>query len=267
MAATCRHLVKAWVFAKTGETDWEVWDWNDDHCVVDTRTSPGTEVCKMEVHDAINQSIVGRRLPEPTWYDPTHIDPRAIDYPGKLFEQAACIGIDVNLFYQSRGRVPHVRGADNQKNLRDVPHTGRVPGVGPAQRALGPMGRHSTVRARRNPQEAQHDCEHPRGSIQDPSRQVHRMSRRVRPNELKTVVNILLEGVADSERTEEMVAEAQEMGTDIIQAIDEARAKRTDWYVIKRDPGVAVSLHGPCVKRCEQGRARSSQRAKAPRRP
>tara|TARA_R110002020_G_scaffold26085_1_gene84413 strand:+ start:1337 stop:1717 length:381 start_codon:yes stop_codon:yes gene_type:complete len=73
-----QYLVKAWVFTQTGETDWEVWDWNDDHCVVDTRTSPGTEVCKIEVHDAINQSIKldGDYLSEP-WYDPSHIDPRA----------------------------------------------------------------------------------------------------------------------------------------------------------------------------------------------
>ena len=85
------------------------------------------------------------------------------------------------------------------------------------------------------------------------------MSRRVRPNELKTVVNILLEGVADNERTEEMVAEAQEMGTDIIQAIDDARSKRTDWYVIKRDPGVAVSLHGPYVTKNAANKAIGSE--------
>lgn len=71
-------LVKAWVFTRSGETDWEVWDWNDDHCVIDTRTTPGAEVCKIEVHDAINAAIKleGECLSEP-WYDPTHIDPRA----------------------------------------------------------------------------------------------------------------------------------------------------------------------------------------------
>ena len=85
------------------------------------------------------------------------------------------------------------------------------------------------------------------------------MSRRIRPLELKAVVSILLEGVPDTERTEEMVAEAEDMGTDIIQAIDEARAKRTDFYVIKKDPGVAISLHGPYVTKNAANKAIGSE--------
>lgn len=71
--------------------------------------------------------------------------------------------------------------------------------------------------------------------------------RRIRPTELKAVVSILLEGLDEQDRTQQMKEEANEMGTDIIQAIDALREKRTDWYVIKKDPGVGISLHGPYV--------------------
>lgn len=70
---------------------------------------------------------------------------------------------------------------------------------------------------------------------------------RIRPSELKGVVEVLLHGVPDHEVTDEMVGEAQEMGTDIILRIDQQRADRKDFFVLVIDPGVAVHLHGPYV--------------------
>lgn len=70
---------------------------------------------------------------------------------------------------------------------------------------------------------------------------------RIRPKERDGIVNVLLTGVPEAERTEEMVAEATEMATDILLVIEEQRADRPDWFIIKRDPGVGVTLHGPYV--------------------
>lgn len=70
---------------------------------------------------------------------------------------------------------------------------------------------------------------------------------RVRPKERDGIVNVLLTGVPGAERTEDMVAEATEMATDILLVIEEQRASRPDWFIIKRDPGVGVTLHGPYV--------------------
>lgn len=39
----------------------------------------------------------------------------------------------------------------------------------------------------------------------------------------------------------------EDLATDVIQAIDELRAKRRDWVVVVHDPGVCVHVHGPYV--------------------
>lgn len=70
---------------------------------------------------------------------------------------------------------------------------------------------------------------------------------RIRPSELKGVVEVLLHGVPDHEITDEMVDEAREMGTDILFRIDEQRADRKDFFVLINDPGVCLHLHGPYV--------------------
>lgn len=70
---------------------------------------------------------------------------------------------------------------------------------------------------------------------------------RVRPKELREIVDVLLTGVPVGERSPEMIEEAEQMGTDIIQRIDAQRDQRKDYYIIKHDPGVAVTLHGPYV--------------------
>lgn len=72
---------------------------------------------------------------------------------------------------------------------------------------------------------------------------------RVRPKERDGIVEVLLTGVPDVERTDEVVGEATEMATDILLLIDEQREKRTDYFIIKVDPGVALSLHGPYLTR------------------
>lgn len=60
---------------------------------------------------------------------------------------------------------------------------------------------------------------------------------RVRPTEHRAVL-ALLDAPAES---------VEELATDVIQAIDELRAKRRDWVVVVHDPGVCVHVHGPYV--------------------
>lgn len=85
------------------------------------------------------------------------------------------------------------------------------------------------------------------------------MTRRVRPTEHKAVVKILLNGVSESEQTEDISSEAGEMATDIINAIDDLREKRQDFFVILSDPGVGVSLFGPYVTKSAAQKARGTQ--------
>jgi len=70
---------------------------------------------------------------------------------------------------------------------------------------------------------------------------------RVRPKERDGIVEVLLTGVPAAERSEEMLAEAAEMATDVLLLIDEQREARKDYFIIKVDPGVCLSLHGPYV--------------------
>ena len=60
---------------------------------------------------------------------------------------------------------------------------------------------------------------------------------RVRPTEHKAVVKLLNE---PAESVENLAAE-------VIIAIDELRAKRTDYVVLVYDPGVCTHVHGPYV--------------------
>ena len=58
---------------------------------------------------------------------------------------------------------------------------------------------------------------------------------RVRPTEAKAIIE-LLDSPADS---------VEELAVSVIAKIDELRAKRQDWFILKYDPGVCISLHGP----------------------
>ena len=60
-------------------------------------------------------------------------------------------------------------------------------------------------------------------------------------------MDVLLNGVPESERNEEMTLEAQEMATDILLVIEEQRVNRPDFFILKIDPGVGATLHGPYV--------------------
>lgn len=47
----------------------------------------------------------------------------------------------------------------------------------------------------------------------------------------------------------------EDLAAEVILAIDDLRAKRTDYYVIVRDPGVGIFLHGPYVTKAAVQRA------------
>jgi len=70
---------------------------------------------------------------------------------------------------------------------------------------------------------------------------------RVRPKERDAIVDILVGGIPREEVTDEVVEEATEMATDILMVIEEQRANRPDFFIIKVDPGVGTTLHGPFV--------------------
>ena len=62
---------------------------------------------------------------------------------------------------------------------------------------------------------------------------------RIRPTEHKAIV-ALLDAPADS---------VEDLATDVLLKIDELREARPDWFIVKVDPGVAVTLHGPYITR------------------
>lgn len=70
---------------------------------------------------------------------------------------------------------------------------------------------------------------------------------RIRPRERDRIVDVLVGGIPREDVTDEMLEDASEMATDILVLIDEMREQRPDYFVIKIDPGVCVSLHGPYV--------------------
>ena len=70
---------------------------------------------------------------------------------------------------------------------------------------------------------------------------------RVRPKERDAIVDILLGGIPREDVVDQMVEEATEMATDILMVIEEQRVNRPDFFIIKVDPGVATTLHGPYV--------------------
>lgn len=70
---------------------------------------------------------------------------------------------------------------------------------------------------------------------------------RVRPRERDAIVDILLGGIPSEDVVDQMVDEATEMATDILVAIEEQRVNRPDFFIIKVDPGVGTTLHGPYV--------------------
>ena len=62
---------------------------------------------------------------------------------------------------------------------------------------------------------------------------------RIRPTEHKAIVALL----------DAPAASVEDLATDVILKIDELREARADWYIVKVDPGVAVTLHGPYLTR------------------
>ena len=60
---------------------------------------------------------------------------------------------------------------------------------------------------------------------------------RIRPKERDAIAK-LLEEPADS---------VLSLATEILRGVDRQREKRTDWFVLVIDPGVAVCLHGPFI--------------------
>ena len=63
------------------------------------------------------------------------------------------------------------------------------------------------------------------------------MMSRIRPKERDAIAK-LLEEPADS---------VLSLATDVLREVDRLREKRTDWFVLVIDPGVAVCLHGPFI--------------------
>ena len=60
---------------------------------------------------------------------------------------------------------------------------------------------------------------------------------RIRPKERDAIAK-LIEEPADS---------VLSLATEILREVDRQREKRTDWFVLVIDPGVAVCLHGPFI--------------------